>query len=508
MSVTGMITARRGAVRGRLRRPIIRMMLGKKAWIRGQETMNRAKTAGLLAAVLAAGMLLSGCSRSQMNYQIAEAIGTDGMYPNNEPVETPQMAQQRQMLEESESEEEALLAVLAQAETLAAGYNYEEAISVLNTITGMQSRDDRVSEARERYENGDASLVNWDGGAIPHLCFPTLIYDTSMAFDGDGRASSYATTMVTCSEFSGILQSLYDNGYILIDIHSIASMVTDDRGTTSMEEHTLKLPQGKKPIVLSQDNLDYAAVTNGDGIATRLVLDEEGKVKAQYTDSGGHDVVGDYDFIPILESFIEAHPDFSFRGARGIVTVSGSKGVFGYDLPSEESSAPAQQQETAAADSSGSLAGLQGTAAQTAVNTAGLTEDEQAIAQISSALTAGGWSIGCAGWSHGYMNDMSNDQFKAEMDDWLDHVGSLTGSADILFYPYGAEVAYPGDKLQYLTDHGFRYLCGLWGDTDFRELGDGYMRMTRRFVDGYTLINAPSYFTSFFSAADVRDSDR
>ena len=472
--------------------------------------MNRANIIKVLAAVCAAALLLCGCSRSQMNYQIAEAIGTDGMYPNNEPVETPQMVQQRQILEESESEEEALLAVLAQAETLAAGYNYEEAIAVLNTITGMPSRDDRVSEARERYENGDASLVNWNDGAIPHLCFPTLIYDTSMAFDGDGRASSYATTMVTCSEFSGILQSLYDNGYILIDIHSIASMVTDERGTTSMEYGTMKLPQGKKPIVLSQDNLSYASVTNGDGIATRLTLDEEGKVKAVYTDSEGHDLVGDYDFIPILESFIEAHPDFSFRGARGIVTVSGSEGVFGYDLPSEDASPAAQQQETAAAaDSSGSLAGLQNNAGgQTAVNASSLTEDEQAVAQISSALRAGGWSIGCAGWSHSYMNDMSNDQFKSEMDDWLDHVGSLTGDADILFYPYGAEVAYPGDKLQYLMDHGFRYLCGLWGDTDFRELGDGYMRMTRRFVDGYTLINAPSYFTSFFAAGDIRDGDR
>ncbi|HCG60174.1 MAG TPA: hypothetical protein DEV97_09265 [Lachnospiraceae bacterium] len=106
------------------------------------------------------------------------------------------------------------------------------------------------------------------------------------------------------------------------------------------------------------------------------------------------------------------------------------------------------------------------------------------------------------------MNDQSYDQFIAEMDDWLDEVGSLTGSADILFYPYGAEVEYPGQKLEYLLSHGFAYLCGLWGDTDFRELGDGYMRMTRRFVDGYTLVNAPSYFTGFFEAGDVLDTDR
>ncbi|MBR1900300.1 MAG: hypothetical protein IJ820_04480 [Lachnospiraceae bacterium] len=103
--------------------------------------MKRAGLSAMLAGVLAGALLLGGCSRSQMNYQIAEAIGTAGMYENNEPVETPQMVIRREMLEESESEEEALMTVLNKAEALAAGYNFEEAISVLNTITGMQSRD-------------------------------------------------------------------------------------------------------------------------------------------------------------------------------------------------------------------------------------------------------------------------------------------------------------------------------------------------------------------------------
>ena len=77
-----------------------------------------------------------------------------------------------------------------------------------------------------------------------------------------------------------------------------------------------------------------------------------------------------------------------------------------------------------------------------------------------------------------------------------------------MFYPYGAEVGYPSDKLTYLLDNGFQYLCGLWGDTDYMELGEGYMRQTRRFVDGYTLENAPSYFTGFFNVSQILDEDR
>ena len=67
---------------------------------------------------------------------------------------------------------------------------------------------------------------------------------------------------------------------------------------------------------------------------------------------------------------------------------------------------------------------------------------------------------------------------------------------------------YPGDELDLLLENGLVYLCGLWADSDFLELGEGYMRQTRRFVDGYTLENAPSYFTAFFDASAVKDSDR
>ncbi len=462
-----------------------------------------------IALTLTGALMLSGCTRNQMNYQIAEAIGTDGKYENNEPVETPKMAEQRKLLEESESEESSLLAILEEAERAAQGYNYEEAIAVLNTIPSAQARDERVSEARERYESGDSALVSWVEGDIPHLCFPTLIYDTTMAFDGDDKAADYNTTMVTCEEFELILQSLYDNDYVLIDIHSIACMVTDERGTSSMEEQNLRLPEGKKPIVLSQDNVNYSTVKNGDGIAKKLVLDEEGKVKALYTDSEGHDVVGDYDFIPILNTFIEEHPDFSFRGAKGIVSVSGSEGVFGYPVAAVMTKVPdtATQDGTTGTVQSGTDSSGQSQTTGSSSDSS-MEEGKRTVAAISSALTNDGWSIACAGWSHNYMNDMSMEEFAKEIDDWQTYVGSLTGESDILFYPYGAEVEYPGEKLQYLTDHGFHYLCGLWGDTDFREMGDVYMRMTRRFIDGYTLVNAPGYFTGFFEASALVDDDR
>lgn len=47
-------------------------------------TLRKAAAAAAAAGLAAAVLGLSGCSRKQMNYQIAEAIGTDGKYENNE----------------------------------------------------------------------------------------------------------------------------------------------------------------------------------------------------------------------------------------------------------------------------------------------------------------------------------------------------------------------------------------------------------------------------------------
>ena len=433
--------------------------------------MRRAALLCLLPAVFA----LSGCSHSMINYQVAEAIGTVGKYENNEPVETPKMQAQRESEEAREAAQAVLDEQIAAADSLAASYRYDEAIDYLKSITQDELNREQLEAKMQEYENAQNSLTPYEG-TISHLCFPILIEDTARAFDADAMASVYDSSMVTTSEFKAILESLYEKNYVLVNMKNIAVDETDDRGVTTLELQKIMLPSGKKPIVISQDNLNYADIINGDGIATKLVLDE-GKVKALYTDPEGHDLKGDYDLIPILDAFVEEHPDFSYRGAKGVVSVSGSKGAFGYQVASSSVLSNGDKNR----------------------------EDVQAIA---AALTKSGWEIACAGYSHSYMNDMSIEQLKGDIGQWKEEIGSLVGETAILFYPYGAEVGYPSEGLTYLKEEGFQYLCGLWGDTDYMEMGDGYMRQTRRFVDGYTLINAPSYFTDFFLVSDIKDPQR
>ena len=290
--------------------------------------MKKRKTGLVLLAVVA--MLAgSGCSRSVLNYQIAECIGTLGEYENNEPVETPKMKEARQQ-QESESElENVKQAALDAAADLAKSYRYEEAITYLKNTAELQG-DARLDEAVAAYEKKQESLYQYTGD-IPHFSFTNLVMDPSLAFDGDEYESVYRQNMITATEFQNILQALYDSNYILIDIHSLANETASGSSVT-MTAEAPTVPEGKKPMILSVDNLSYSSMRNGDGVATSLTVGADGKVDAVYTDADGHDQKGDYDVIPVLETFIEAHPDFSFQGARGIVSVAGARGVFGYSI--------------------------------------------------------------------------------------------------------------------------------------------------------------------------------
>ena len=84
---------------------------------------------------------------------------------------------------------------------------------------------------------------------------------------------------------------------------------------------------------MSEDDLSYyhAYGENGaQGYADKLVLDENGQVKCLFTDVDGVQKIGDYDMVPLIDTFIREHPDFSYRGAKPTVALTGYNGVFGY----------------------------------------------------------------------------------------------------------------------------------------------------------------------------------
>ena len=147
-------------------------------------------------------------------------------------------------------------ALIAQADRLAAGYDYDKAIALLSENEEYAS-DPKVSQAIAGYEAVKSTLVRANPKEVTHVFFHSLIMDTSKAFDGDSRTPGYNQVMTTKDEFMKILQSMYDKGFVLVRIHDIAYEVTDENGQPHFKEGDIMLPEGKKPFVMSQDDVCY-----------------------------------------------------------------------------------------------------------------------------------------------------------------------------------------------------------------------------------------------------------
>ena len=81
---------------------------------------------------------------------------------------------------------------------------------------------------------------------------------------------------------------------------------------------------------MSVDDVSYYEYMTGHGFASKLVVGEDGTPTSEYTNPDGSLSYGSYDVVPILDDFVETHPDFSYRGAKGIIALTGYEGIFGY----------------------------------------------------------------------------------------------------------------------------------------------------------------------------------
>lgn len=428
--------------------------------------MRKSISALLLFAFLT-GTLLTGCSREEMNTQIAESIGTLGMYENNEPVETPKMKAEKEIQAAKNAEEEDLTTHVDAAARLAASYDYAEALKELALIDEDHQDDERVISAKIEYQRLQNLMVAFKG-SIPHFTVKCLIADKEQAFDGDDMSYYYNNWALTTEEFQAILQALYENQYILMDIEDVVIDIENEDGTVSFALNHPQVPEGKTPIVLSFEANYYSEFEN-QGFSEKMVLDESGEIQSEYLDSEGQTVTGAFDVVPIVNQFVEEHPDFSLRGAKGIVSVTGYQGVFGYGI-----------------------------------ETGGKT-----ISAIAERLKEDGWKIACQGYGNNLMeSELDNDSFVDEMEEWQEKVGSLVGETSLLVFPYGEEVSVGGYKQTWLLEEGYQYFFSIWATMDYLEVNSDYVRQSRRVLDGYDLHFYGDSMDQFFDASVVLDPMR
>ena len=371
-------------------------------------------------------------------------------------------------------------AVIAEADRLAAGYDYDAAIEKIKSFNPDYTSDAQLASAVNRYEQTRATMVRHeDVTDITHVFFHTLIVDPAKAFDGDDREAGYNQYMTTVSEFEKMLEQMYARGFVLVDIHDLAYEQTQPDGTTKFVPGDIMLPEGKKPFVMSQDDVSYYEYMKPDGFATRIVIGDDGYPTCEYVQDDGTVVRGDYDLVPILERFIQKHPDFSYKGARAILALTGYEGVLGYRTQ--------EKSET--------------------------KEQERAEAKkVADRMKELGWKFASHSWGHQKYGRVSVDKVREDAGKWRDQVEPVIGKTDIMIYANGDDIAgieaYSGEKYEILKSMGFKYFCNVDSHVSWVQIHDEYVRQGRRNLDGYRMWYAPELLDDLFVVDDVWDKSR
>ena len=335
------------------------------------------------------------------------------------------------------------------------------------------------------------TYVPYDG-VVEHLFFHPVVAYPELAFDGDSKSDGIDDWMVTAGEYLKILESVYEKGYVLVDIADCWSEQTDESGQTRMVKNTLYLPEGKKPLILSYDDVNYYEYMLANGFTYKLIIGEDGKLWSWGKDPQGKEVVSrDLDAVTILDKFVEEHPDFSPFGAKGCLSLTGYEGILGYRTQTDSKSWTAEQE-------------------------ANRQKEIEAVKPIVAELKRTGWTFGSHTWGHISLNTRTFDTVTADMQKWFAEVGSLVGETSVLFYPFGGrldgdDVQQSGPAFQWMQEHGFRIFCSVGIDSWSKCKSDiSAVICDRLHPDGTTLRGSDkvlSWYSQFYDARDIIDLD-
>lgn len=394
--------------------------------------------------------------------------------------------------------------LIVTADNLAAGYDYEGAIELL-TEANKESPKQTITDKLNEYENAKANLVQVNASEVTHIFYHSLLVDPEQAFTQSDSAG-FKQWMTTVTEFNNITQKLYDEGYVYVSLYDLVEETTDSEGVNHFKEKPIYLPEGKKAVVLSLDDLSYYYNYQNHGIASKLIVDENGKLQCEYKNADGSVEVGDFDAVPLLNKFIEEHPDASYHGARGAIALTGYNGVFGYrtDIAYKHTTGEELNPEQQAWLSEHS-------------DYDDNTETEEAK-KVAEALKASGWTLASHTWGHQRINEIGMDSLRTDTKKWKESVGSIVGDTDMIIFAHGADLAstvdsYPSnEKFKFLKGEGFDYYLNVDSRQYTLDICDLFVHQGRRNLDGYRLWTdshgGKDYTSDLFDAGEMLDPIR
>jgi hypothetical protein len=280
------------------------------------------------------------------------------------------------------------------------------------------------------------------------IAFPEIAYTNSYGRNLD-------TDCVTPLEFRRSLEELYKNDFVLMNLNGYVDILPD--GTVVRKP--IMVPAGKKPLIISFDDINYYSKNLGLGICDKVILDENGKLAMSTVMPDGTTLITyDNDVIPMLEAFCEEFPDFSPFGDKGLLSITGFDGILGY---------------------------------RTQRDSPGRSSEIEAVKPVVQALLDAGWYFASHGYGHYDMARINLDRVRSDTQKWRDEVGSLVGDTMIYIFPYGSRTSWDDPRFLSLISDGFPLVMGVGtpraGDYPFVRHRDNYYFMDRMFIDGTSL---------------------
>lgn len=423
-------------------------------------------------------LIISGIARSIRNKKANEAERIAASIAQEEENE-------RLALEQTD--------LLTRAGILAADYDFRGAIDLLSTFSGDIQDYPQIADKINEYRIEQDSMVAWDLDQVVNLSFQMLMADPEQSFRHSIYGNAFNRNYVTIGEFSKILKQLYNNGYVLVAMDNLVGKQTASDGTVTYQKKALYLPEGKKPVMLTQTNVNYNYYIvdsdgdllpdkNGAGFANKLVLDENGSIACQWINRNGQTLTGAYDLIPILEAFIAEHPDFSYRGAKATIALTGYNGLFGY------------RTQSGAAEQFGTDAYNDAVAQAT---------------KIAKTLKDNGYVLACYTYDNVAYGEYGSYMLAADVNKWLTEVVPILGSVDTMVFAQNSDLpAYSGDKFATLQNAGFRYYLGFCENgLKFASIDDICVRQGRILVTGSNMEHHSQWFDGLFDTSTVLDYD-
>ena len=258
------------------------------------------------------------------------------------------------------------------------------------------------------------------------------------------------------------------------------------------------------------DDLSYYHTYDNHGVASKIVLDENGKPTCEYIQDDGTVVTGAYDAVPRLDAFMEEHPDGCYKGARGIIALTGYNGILGYRTDGTYSKDHNTNSDVYYQDDLQS----EWLANHPDFNWEQECADAKAVAD---AMKADGWEFASHTWGHKNVGETDYDDLVRDTERWFEYVSPLIGETDAIIFAHGADIAsdgYTSDnaKYEYFKSKGFDIYCPVDSEPYTTTVTSEYLHQGRRDLDGYRIYNDAisenPMAADLFDASKVLDPDR